>query len=193
MDFWMNAVKETMEIKISETKESPGFFSEVGIKIEDTDIPVESIEIGEATKTYLITRNEGLEGEVHPITGVPFERKSVQIGNGDVVEGVFPEFPFVFEAEIPETLFTESDYKQFKECNQQLLDEIDKKPELKNKFTEEQIEQIKEGITDGTAPDGYVWHHSYLPGKIQLVDFEIHAGTGHTGGRSVWGGGNEYR
>ena len=90
-------------------------------------------------------------------------------------------------------MYKESDFKQFKECNKQLLAEIEKNPELKSKFSEEQIEQIKEGTVDGSAPDGYVWHHSEDTGKIQLVDFEIHAITRHTGGRYVWGGGSENR
>ena len=48
-------------------------------------------------------------------------------------------------------------------------------------------------MSDGTAPDGYVWHHNEECGKIQLVEYDLHAHTGHTGGRSVWGGGNENR
>ncbi len=142
---------------------------------------------------YIITRNESLEGDLHPITGVPFERKHISLRNGEIIEGVFPNFEYAFEAEISEDLYEVSDFKQFKECNKQLLEEIEKNPQLKKTFNEIQLEQIKEGVVDGSAPEGYVWHHSPESGKIQLVDYQIHAQTGHTGGRSVWGGGNENR
>ena len=141
----------------------------------------------------MITRNEDLAGDVHPITGVPFERKEIKLDNGEVVEGVFPEFEYDFEATIDKELYQETDYKQFKSCNEQLLKKIESDPALKKKFTSEQIEQIKDGVSIGAAPDGYVWHHAPEQGKIQLVDYETHARTGHTGGRTVWGGGEESR
>ena len=34
--------------------------------------------INELPTRYIITRNESLEGDNHPITGVPFERKVVE-------------------------------------------------------------------------------------------------------------------
>ncbi len=52
-----------------------------------------------------------------------------------------------------------------------------------------QLEQIENGDT----PDGYTWHHDAEAGKMQLVDTETHQKTGHTGGRSIWGGGTESR
>lgn len=45
----------------------------------------------------------------------------------------------------------------------------------------------------GDTPDGYTWHHDAEAGKMQLVDTETHQKTGHTGGRSIWGGGTESR
>lgn len=135
----------------------------------------------------LITRNEALEGDFHPITGVPFERKTVETTTK--IEGVFPNFESTFDAQIPEEIYKESDRKQFNECNQQLKEAVNNNPELAKKFNKTQLEQIENGDT----PDGFVWHHDAIPGKIQLVDFETHAHTGHTGGRTVWGGGNENR
>ena len=79
--------------------------------------------------------------------------------------------------------------KQFKEANDQLKDAIENDPEVRKQFTDEQIEQIEAGDT----PEGYVWHHSEEPGTLQLVDTTTHAQTGHTGGRTVWGGGSENR
>ena len=56
-------------------------------------------------------------------------------------------------------------------------------------YSEEQLDDIKRGHT----PRGYTWHHSEEPGKLQLVDKEIHKRTGHTGGRAIWGGGSKNR
>lgn len=142
---------------------------------------------------YIPTRNESLENDRHPITGVPFEKKIVELPNGDKIEGVFPKFESLFDAKISENIYLESDKLQFKECNKQLLSEINNNPELRSKFSEEQIEQIEDGVLEGDAPDGYVWNHDAEAGKIQLVDFEIHSRTGHTGGRAIWGGGSDYR
>lgn len=136
---------------------------------------------------YLITKNESLEGDIHPITGVPFERKFIE--SFGIIEGVFPEFDSQFDAQISQDLYEASDRKQFSECNNQLECAVECDTELRKMFNRNQLEQIENGDT----PDGFVWHHDAEPGKIQLVDFEIHASTGHTGGRIVWGGGNENR
>ena len=52
-------------------------------------------------------------------------------------------------------------------------------------FTAEDVENLKSSVT----PEGYDWHHHEEPGRIQLVTEEQHAGSGHTGGRTIWGGG----
>jgi hypothetical protein len=137
----------------------------------------------------LATRNESLEGREHPETGVPFERKTIEKENGETDEGVFPVFDSAFDAQLPEDLYKATDKQQFDECNKQLKEAVEKDPELAKKFTPEQLEQIKNGDT----PDGYTWHHNEEKGKMQLVDFETHAKTGHTGGRVIWGGGQENR
>lgn len=141
----------------------------------------------------IYTRNENLEGDRHPHTGVEFERKTVQTPEGEYIEGVFPKFESLCTAEIPEELYLESDKTQFKECNKQLFEKLEQDPELRNQFTEDQIDQIKEGMRDGSAPEGYVWNHEPEAGRLSLVDAEVHAQTGHTGGRSIWGGGSDNR
>lgn len=149
----------------------------------------ENTESSEPAPRRIKTTNENLEGEKHPETGVPFERKVVETDTGEKVEGVFPQFESKFDAQLPEGMETESDRKQFDECNKQLKDKCDSDPEFAKQFDEEQLEQIKNGDT----PDGYTWHHNEEKGKLQLVESEIHAKTGHTGGRSVWGGGTDNR
>lgn len=176
---------------------TPKFFQEMP-RVSDNDIKNANNILEDKNKSnelptrYVITRNESLEGDNHPITGVPFERKTVEV-NGENIEGVFPVFDAIYEAKLPKDMYEKSDREQFKECNNQLYKDIEQYPVLKNQFNEEQLEQIKDGTIDGTAPDGYVWHHNEEAGKMQLVDFETHARTGHTGGRSIWGGGNSNR
>jgi hypothetical protein len=136
------------------------------------------------------TINESLADSVHPVTGVPFKRKLLELPDGTKVEGVFPEFPSIFDAKIPEDMYLAPDKEQFRACCEQLSEAIEKDPDLwKEKFTEEQIEQIREGLKDGTHPEGYVWHHDAEAGKLQLVEASVHVKTHHTGGRIIWGGG----
>lgn len=161
---------------------------------EDTDVrqdaqDAENQEGGEKTSYEIHTRNESLEGDRHPITGVPFEQKTVEDAEGNEVTGVFPVFESVMDAQLPEEMLQSSDRVQFDECNRQLKEAVDNDPELAEKFTPEQREQIQNGET----PDGYTWHHNEEKGKMQLVDSDVHAQTGHTGGKTIWGGGSEFR
>ena len=138
----------------------------------------------------ITTRNENLEGKEHPITGVPFKRKEVENSFGKIVDGVFPEFEAIFEAQLPSDLQQSTDNVQFKESNRQLSERLAKYPdEANNIFDADQLDDIANGRT----PEGYTWHHSEDMGKMQLVDTEDHARTAHTGGKVLWGGGNENR
>lgn len=135
------------------------------------------------------TRNEALEGQKHPETGVSYERKTVEMDNGEKVEGVFPQFESKLDVQLPEDLEQATDNKQFSECNKQLKEKCDNDPDFRKQFTEDQLDDIAHGQT----PEGYTWHHSENKGIMQLVDYETHMKTGHTGGRNIWGGGTEYR
>lgn len=146
-------------------------------------------EKAEVSKLKIHTRNEGLENDRHPITGVKFERNVVEDADGNKVDGVFPIFDSVCDVKLPKELEQASDKKQFEECNKQLKEKIEDNLELAKKFSPEQLEQIKNNDT----PDGYTWHHNEEKGKMQLVDSGVHANTGHTGGKTIWGGGNENR
>ncbi|MEK5645846.1 hypothetical protein BK138_32190 [Paenibacillus rhizosphaerae] len=135
------------------------------------------------------TRNQHLEGSVHPETGVPFEAKVITLNNGEQVEVVVPEFESKQDVQLPDELLEASDKDQFAECNRQLIEAVENEPELAAQFTDEQLEQLM----DGETPDGYTWHHDAEKGKMQLLDSEIHAKTGHTGGKVFWGGGKDNR
>lgn len=136
--------------------------------------------------TAVNTLNSGLEGKNHPETGVPFERDTIEKPDGTVVEGVFPVFEPTAEVQLEPNEDggyegTRREHEQ--QANEKLKNDVSNNPELRNKFTPEQLEQIENGDT----PDGYTWHHHQEPGKMQLVDEKIHATTGHTGGHSIWG------
>lgn len=164
-----------------------------GYQKEVTPLNYEPLYEGE-TKSNVIeaekisTRNEKIEGENHPETGVSFERKIIETAEGEK-EGVFPVFDSEFTTELPEELLEATDNKQFNYCNEQLKDTVENDLELESKFDDEQLEQIENEDT----PDGYTWHHNEETGKMELVDSETHAKTGHTGGKAVWGGGSSNR
>lgn len=124
-----------------------------------------------------------LEGKTSE-NGVSYERRTIEI-NGVKIEGVFPKFDSVFDTELDADNYKSKTYAE--KCNTKLKEAIENEPELRSKFTEEQLKDIEEGRT----PMGYVWHHNEEPGKIQLVKRENHdrtiGGAAHTGGNSLWG------
>lgn len=132
---------------------------------------------------------EDLEGQKHPETEVPYERKVID-ADGKKVEGVFPQFKSEYDTQLPEDMYKADDPTQMKYCTRQLREEMKNNSELAEKFDERQLQQIEKGAQ---KIDGYTWHHTEEPGKIQLVDEDEHADTPHTGGRSIWGGGKECR
>ncbi|MBM7649919.1 hypothetical protein JOC78_002903 [Bacillus ectoiniformans] len=137
------------------------------------------------------TRNDHLKGFEHPETGVTFVEKTVDLPNGQVVEGTFPVFDSSFHVEIAEELYTESDVVHFGLANETLHQSIIDNPNLANELDISNADF--QALAHGQTPEGYTWHHHEEPGQLQLVDENIHDQTGHTGGRVIWGGGSEYR
>ena len=86
----------------------------------------------------------------------------------------------VYECELDNEYWDKTDKEQFEKCNEMLKEAIENDPELAKQFTEEQLEQIKNGET----PTGYTWHHSEKDGTMQLVPYGVHNSTYHHGGRS---------
>ena len=99
---------------------------------------------------------------------------------------VVPEFPSVFECEIPAEIWKEGDETIFENCTAQLKNYLETHPEAKLQFNDQQLEQIMNGEA---YIKGYTWHHSEIPGKMQLVETKTHALSGHTGGNHIWCGG----
>ncbi len=138
---------------------------------------------------HISTINEGFMGNTYLGTNVEY-RKHVFMLNGERVEGVFPKFNSKFDTVLPKNLRNASDTEQFRYCTQALKNQIGKNSELAKQFNSRQINQIKDG-----APriSGLTWHHNEVPGKMQLVNDVEHSTCRHTGGRSIWGGGSDYR
>ncbi|MCL2360110.1 MAG: HNH endonuclease, partial [Candidatus Bathyarchaeota archaeon] len=115
---------------------------------------------------------------IHPVSGVRIDSAG------------FPVFDSKFNAMLDSSLYTVSDFLQFKNATQQLHNAIQLDSSLRHQFTghvntERQLDQISRGI----RPEGYTWHHHQDSGILQLVDSTLHQQTGHIGGRSIWGGG----
>lgn len=136
----------------------------------------------------LKTLNSSLEGIKHDTTLVAYNKKSIEVG-GLKVEGVFPEFESVFDTKLSKENYNATDKNQFKECNSKLKETVQNDEILRKNFNEQQLEMIENGET----PRGYTWHHNERIGEMQLVKTDIHNKTAHTGGKAIWGGGQENR
>ena len=132
----------------------------------------------------LRTIRQDLEGENHPETNVPYVAKVIEY-EGKIYRGVFPQFEYLFRLTLPEELYLSIDNDQFKYSTRLLKEAIKVNPELKEKFTEVQLQDIeneKRRITD------LIWHHNENPGVMELVNRIIHENSRHTGGKKIWGG-----
>lgn len=144
---------------------------------------IEKCKIDNRGVFHLECRNSIYEGKQHPVSDVSFERRRISI-NGVMIEGVFPKFQSVVELRLPENQQRAAENKQFDYLNAQLQETIRMNPNLRAKFTEQQIKMIE----SGRNPAGYTWHHNESRGVMQLVETSKHAATGHTGGDSIWCG-----
>lgn len=145
--------------------------------LKDRKIASASERYANAESHIINQKNMSLAGKTHPISGVPFD------ANG------FPVFKSYIDIELPPSLHMTTDKEQFAYATKKLFEAVQKDDRFASKFSEKQLEQIKNGI----KPSGYTWHHHQDAGKLQLVDTNIHQSTGHTGGKSMWGGGTENR
>jgi hypothetical protein len=124
---------------------------------------------------YIAIRNGDLAGKTHPKTNVPFD-----------VDG-FAKFEEKGHVYLDAASYTKDSTKQFEEASKKLYDEIQLDPVLRSKFTPDEIEMFKNGLYPVKK---YRWHHHQDPGKLQLVDNNLHEMTGHTGGNAIWGHGS---
>ena len=139
-------------------------------------------------KSIANTLGKAVSNTTSATAGIYKGIKTVDIW-GVKLDGVYAKFQSEFTTFLPNDLLLASDAKQFKYCTDQLKNAIENSPELRNKFSPRQLEQIK----DGKKISGYTWNHNEEVGKMELVNEKDHAGTPHTGGRAIWGGGDECR
>lgn len=107
-----------------------------------------------------------MAGDKHPVTGIPYDADGLPI----------------FESK-GEVLLKESDFKKSRKCSKALYEQIMENPELALKFMDEEIQLFK----IGKKPEHYTWHHHQEAGRMQLVDYETHRKTGHTGRYKIGG------
>lgn len=159
-------------------------------KIKDIVInAAENIPIKALRPEVIQTYNQDLKGQIHPNANVRYE-KSIFVFNGKIMEGVFPRFHVVYEVTLPKELMQAGDKAVFKACAEKLSYEVLHNLDLAERFDKEgQLENVLMGRT----PDGYTWHHSEYPGKMQLVSSKEHNACAHTGGKYIWGGGTGCR
>jgi len=150
-----------------------------------TDANIEKCTVNDEGIIKLKCINEAYAGTTHPETGISYVKKIVDI-NGVKIQVVVPEFPSVFDIRLPDELKMAPEGEQFRYLNNKLREEIKTNPELRAQFTDLQIQMIEKGM----RPKGFTWHHNEECCKMQLVKFEMHEGTRHTGGNSIWSGGN---
>ncbi len=116
-------------------------------------------------------------------TDVPYSSRTVQMSDDISVEGIFPQFPAVYE------LFTGDEgvgltrYEHNQMCNELLAEAINEDPELHDFFSQQEIE----AISNGKLPEKYTWHHEPEVGYFSLVERSIHDANRHTGGYALWG------
>lgn len=174
-------VNETSEFHLLTEKEKKELKEKTGM----TDANIEKCTVNNEGLIKLKCINEEYAGKTHPETGLPYVEKVIDI-NGVKIQVVVPEFPSVIDVVLPDELKMVSQSEQFRYLNNWLRDEIKTNPELRAQFTQTQIAMIEKGL----KPKGFTWHHNEECCKMQLVKFETHEGTRHTGGNSIWSSGN---
>lgn len=170
-----NEIKETQKKDLNSIRKTTKAFENTK---NDVNVP-----------KHIKTIKEELEGKNYPGTDVKYQKRVFKL-DGEKVEGVFPVFESKYNTVLLKYLYNASDTEQFKYCTKNLALKIKSDPEFAKQFTPRQIEQIKNGEP---RIAGLTWHHNEIPGKMQLVDSNVHSICKHTGGRSIWGGGSNYR
>lgn len=135
---------------------------------------------------HIPTINEKYEGRKYPGTNVEYRKHTFRL-NGEKVEGVFPVFESKFNTYITKNYWNKTRASHEAICNKKLVTALENNPGLERNFTPRQLSIIKNSRS--IAGTGLTWHHTEIPGKMQLVDTRIHTTCRHTGGYSIWGGG----
>lgn len=155
---------------------------------EENNLPenlLDAIRVDENGNYKVKCINERYKDMENPDTGIRYVEKAITV-NGVEITVVVPEFPSIFDVEIPPEIWEKGDTAIFKYCTEKLRAYLNEHSELKSNFTPEQLKAIERGMP---RVPGMTWHHNETPGKMQLVDFKTHFDTRHTGGDFLWCGG----
>ena len=133
---------------------------------------------------HISTRNQSLEGD-DSLEGVTFLRKEIELADGLVLEGVFPEFDSIYSVELGEKVNDMSLHQQFSACRDDFQDHLFDNKEVLENFTFGDMERMDKA--HGYAPDGWTWHHDADLGTYELVRTDVHSSIGHTGSNSYSG------
>ena len=134
----------------------------------------------------IITRNQSLLGDKHPITGVEFVQSKIDLSDGSKLIGVFPKFDSKVDIQLPVEYYKESFEVQkvyLADALKKMAEDPEELKTLQKTFSADEIDDILKGV----IPEGFIWHHNEQEGLMQLVDEATHEATGHTGGMSIWG------
>lgn len=182
-------IEKTVEVTEEISTELQPISEELAEKLKEegilSDNAIEALHIDTTGNLVLKCINEKLTGEAHEITGVPYVEKTIQVGS-EKIKVTVPEFPFKIAIEVPKELWKSGDVHIFKYCTKELRNEIKTNPEMIKQYTPQQLEQIMNG---DAYIKGLTWHHSEVPGRMELVPTRIHALSNHTGGNTIWCGG----
>ena len=129
----------------------------------------------------VITRNHTLEGCAHS-NGVAFTRQEIDMGNNVRISGVFPNFESRFDVDLGDEARSMSAYEQSLAVREAFQDRMYDDPRYLEGLTLEDMDHL----VHNCAPRGCTVHHGPSPGHLQLVDRNIHAQAGHTGGYGFW-------
>lgn len=127
------------------------------------------------------TGRMGLAGQLHPITGVPFNARG------------FPVFDSQFSTKLPRSVWrTTTRSTHFKLANQKLRavllnpnSQISKT--LSSVKKNELLQFLSSKGNLPQSPPGYTWHHNQKTGVMELVDRKAHQTVSHDGGYKIWG------
>ena len=187
---------EKAEAKIDETSQSQRELTEAEKQKlrEENSLPenlIDAIRVDENGNYKVKCINEKYKDMENPDTGIRYVERTITV-KGVEITVVVPEFPDIFDIDIPPEIWENGDTAIFKYCTERLKEYLDANPEAKANFTSGQldiIEKICSGEIQNPRIPGFTWHHSEIPGKMQLVDFKTHFDTRHTGGDFLWCGG----
>lgn len=115
-----------------------------------------------------------------------------------------------FDYDLSAEEFTDRNAHQFQSCNEALsdyyydlaesyscsefdnsIDNNEYRQALLNAFKcdESELEDVQISLEQCETPYGFTWHHTEVPGRMQLIPSDIHDSARHRGGQSIWGGG----